>query len=163
MQHRKPKGGPPGWFPRACVCADTVTDTAHVSIADGSRFLCNGIIRPNKVFGPTGFQDDDNSLSTSTCSYYLSGSSAKNVIRQVRFKYLDFPNEMSCADLSFTIHESLSSRSRAVRTICGEQLLCDEFVVGPLTRRSSLARLTISDKVAGSFRGFMAVFEEIRQ
>ena len=142
------------------ICRYCQWHISHVFIADGSRFICNGIIHSNKAFGPEGFQEDDNSLSGSTCSYFLSGSSATNVIHQVRFKYLDFPHEMSCADLSFTIYETLSSFSRAVKTICGSEMHCNEFVVGPL-RRSSLARLTVSDNVAGSFRGFLAVFEEI--
>lgn len=114
-------------------------------------------MRLDKTFGPSGFQDE--SVSTSTCNYYLIGSSTN--ANQLRFKYLDFPEDISCTDLSLTIYESLSASSQVIKRICGEEMFCDEFTVGPLPR-TSLAQFIVSERVEKSLRGFMAVLEEIQ-
>ena len=108
------------------------------------------------TFGPEPFPDFLPSATTMSCSYYITNSGPNY---QLRIRYLDFPRGTSCEDLSFTIYDGLSTANAVVRRICSDEQQCSEFVI-PVPHRC-LVKFEVSNKVTESFRGFVAVLEEV--
>ena len=93
-----------------------------------------------------------------TCKYYFNGSPGNNY--QLRMRYFDFPKGTSCDDINFTVYNGLSTDTGVHKIICSDEPHCGEFVI-PLPRNRCLGQFSVSDRVAQSFTGFLAVFEEV--